>query len=63
MASVQAKIHIEANDTDDIQAIVSSIKSMLSSTTGLDTQVNIIKIDDPMALSPTRFNPRKITDE
>lgn len=57
--SIEANIHIECDDSSKLQSVINSIKNALTSFNSLDTNINVVEIDNPLSLSPSRFNKHK----
>ena len=54
MSVIEANINITIPDGVDPSQVIESIQKMITDMTDKDTHVNIVKVDDPMSLSPTR---------
>jgi len=60
MAAIRASITIDLPDGIDYNQYVTTIQGQLSRLTGLNTQVNVREINDPISISPV--NIRKISE-
>lgn len=54
MSSIEAKITLDLEDGQDASRLIETIRSILSSINGRDTQVNVVDVDGPTNPFATR---------
>jgi hypothetical protein len=54
MSVVEANITINVPDSVDPTQAIHAIQQIVSGMNGRETHINVVQIDDPLSISPTR---------